>query len=340
MGLSIRFEFNVHIYRGSRINNEMESPKAKINIKTVPLKDCKDKRSFFKAVEDEIIKLEASRSVSTISNFRCVLKSLKRFLNRDIAISEIDSCMLESYDKWLRDNDVCLNSISCYMRSLRSLMSKICGEESRQMFRNVFTGRTKTDKRAIPESYISRIKAMSLKKGSFLSLARDVFLFSFYALGMPFVDICFLRKSQISDGQLSYERHKTGQKVVVCLEPCMTEIINRYQRKDSDYVFPLLQSTEPKEAYRQYLSRLSSYNKALIRLAQLAGIASRLTSYTPRHTWASVAYNSNIDLPVISKALGHANPQTTLTYIKEINDDRLVEANHTIMSRIAKLNNN
>jgi len=334
MGLSIRFEFNVHIYRDNRNSNETESPKTEIDRKKISQEDCKEKQSFFKAVEDEISKLEESRSISTISNFRCVLKSLRRFLNRDIAINEIDSGLLESYDKWLRDNDVCLNSISCYMRSLRSLMSKICGEESRQMFRNVFTGRAKTDKRAIPENDISRIKAARLKKGSFLCLVRDVFLFSFYALGMPFIDICFLRKSQISDGQLSYERHKTGQKVVVSLEPCMTEIINRYQRKGSDYVFPLLQSTEPKEAYRQYLSRLSSYNKALVRLAQIAGIASRLTSYTPRHTWASVAYNSNIDLPVISKALGHANPQTTLTYIKEINDDRLIEANRSIMSRI------
>ena len=32
------------------------------------------------------------------------------------------------------------------------------------------------------------------------------------------------------------------------------------------------------------------YNRTLKHLARLAGITAPLTSYTPRHTWASLAY--------------------------------------------------
>jgi integrase len=321
MGWSIKIEFNIHIYRDCEKRNDTVSP------------DIAN-RSFLKAMNDEISKLEGARSLSTISNYRCALKSFMQFLKKDVLTSDIKPELLESFERWLRNNSVCQNSISCYMRSLRSLMSKIYGDYSKMLFSKVYTGRARTEKRAIPESDIARIKALKLKKGSFMSLARDIFLFSYYALGMPFVDICFLRKSQISYDKLVYERHKTGQKVIVRLEPCMTEIISRYRQKDSDYVFPLLMESEPKAAYKQYLSKLACYNKTLNLLADKAGISHHLTSYTPRHTWASVAYSSNVDLPVISKALGHSNPQTTLTYIKEIDDNRLDDANHSIVSRI------
>ena len=55
-----------------------------------------------------------------------------------------------------------------------------------------------------------------------------------------------------------------------------------------------------------------------------------------RHTWASVAYQADIGLAVISKALGHSNPQNTLIYIKEINDEKLNEASHKILDILEK----
>ena len=184
---------------------------------------------------------------------------------------------------------------------------------------------------------VSRLSFNLLKpyfSNSFLSLTRDLFLFSFYAQGMPFVDMAFLRSSQIRDGQLIYHRHKTGQRVTIHLEPCMLAIISQYQRKGSDYVFPLLCSDNPQKAYDEYLLMLNRYNHTLKTLAKKARVTSRLTSYTARHTWASIAFSSNVDLPVISKALGHTNTQTTMTYIKEINDSRLEEANRRIINMI------
>ncbi|MBQ8988088.1 MAG: hypothetical protein IJ067_00150 [Prevotella sp.] len=85
------------------------------------------------------------------------------------------------------------------LRSLRSLLTKIYGDESRQMFGNVYTGQAVTDKRSLPIDDVARLKAVRLPKQSFLSLVRDLFLFSFYALGMPFVDMAYLRRQQASD---------------------------------------------------------------------------------------------------------------------------------------------
>lgn len=321
MGISIRFEIHIHVNRNEgKTNDKLECSNVK--------------RSFLKSAAEEVERLRTSLSVSTIENYKTALRSLGRYLKGDIDVSCINQELVKSFEKWLREQRLCLNSVSCYMRSLRSMINRVNGEGNTNAFKNVYTGRVKTDKRAISESDIISIKHASLNEGSFLSLARDVFLFSYYALGMPFIDIAFLRRCQISDNVLMYYRHKTGQRVVVPLESCMLEIINRYQ-SENEYVFPLLHSLDPQKAYREYLKKLNRYNRSLKTLAKKAGLNIRLTSYVARHTWASIAHASNMDMPVISKALGHTNPQTTLTYIKEINDDRLARANRELLKRVS-----
>lgn len=324
MGISIRIEFHLHVSRTERKDTPSEQQPA----------TAQTGMGFLAEANSLVERLKPTLSPSTIGNYSTALRSLKAYLGRDIAVGQLDQQTFKGFERWLLDKQVCLNTVSCYMRSLRSLLRRLCGAEGSKAFGSVYTGRAKTEKRAVGEADIASLKAVRLKASSFACLVRDLFLFSFYALGMPFVDLAFLRKSQIRDGQLVYQRHKTGQRIVVRLEPCMTEIINRYQTDDTDYVFPLIRSADADKAYREYQQKLGAYNRALKQLAKEAGIESRLTSYTPRHTWASIAFCHNVDLPVISKGLGHANPHTTLTYIRQINDNRLEEANRSILQNI------
>ena len=276
-------------------------------------------------------------SPSTINNYWTALRSFTRFLSDTPNRGTVNEELFLYYERWLREQFVNPNTISCYMRSLRSLFCRIgleTGIDLSGLFDKVFTGNMPTSKRAVTSDDIIRLRGLELKEGSFSCLVRDLFLFSFFALGMPFVDISFLRKSQISDGYITYYRHKTGKKVTIHLEPCMLDIINRYKSDGSDFVFPVIKTPDQGKAYSQYLHVLNRYNRALKQLAARAGITSNLTSYVARHTWASIAFSQNVDLPVISKALGHTNTQTTLTYIKEINDDRLDEANQKVIELI------
>ena len=99
-------------------------------------------------------------------------------------------------------------------------------------------------------------------------------------------------------------------------------------------MFPLIHATDEQEAYTEYLKTLNRYNRMLKRLGEMASIHHQLTSYVSRHSWASIAYDSNVDLAIISKALGHANPQHTLIYIRQINDSRLYDANQQILKKV------
>lgn len=271
------------------------------------------------------------KSPSTNANYLTALRSFADFTEgKEITLDDLNEPLIKAYEHWLREKGVCLNTISCYMRSLRSLYHQLGGEDD--PFRKVFTGMMKTEKRAIAVKDISRLRKLSLRKGSRLELTRDIFLFSVYTLGMPFVDVAYLRKQNLRDGFIVYMRHKTHQTIRVPLEPCMAEIIRKYKRDSSDYIFPIIRSDDSQKAYQQYRNHLGVYNKKLKELAKLAGIEANLTSYVVRHTWASLAYEKNVDLCVISKALGHTNTQTTQIYIREINDERLAAANHTLLA--------
>lgn len=301
------------------------------------LTDIKPRQGFLLFIDRETERLSKQRKPSTCSNYMTARRSLATFLGgEDIAIERVSPTLIEKYSSWLSARGVCSNTISCYMRSLRFMYNTaVKRKRTRQQnpFRNVFTGNEKTRKRALTKDEMRRIEGIKPADGTFTSLARDIFMFSFYAMGMPFTDIAALKKSQISNGVITYRRQKTGQEVKVGIEPCMTRIMKRHCREDSEYVFPLhkgLQGT-PHRAYEKLLNR---YNRALNAVAEQAGIHGKLTSYVARHTWASMAYHSNVPLNVISQAMGHATPRTTLIYIKELDNRIVMKANRKILNKI------
>lgn len=295
---------------------------------------AEEQQDFFTSAADIINDVKESLSPSTISNYEVALRSFEAYAGNNVTVDSISADVLKGFERHLRKRNVSQNTSSCYMRSLRSLLTKMAGKEKCHLFDEVYTGKANTQKRAITEQQLSAIKHLQLQEGSYLCLARDIFLFSYYACGMPFVDIAFMRKDQIANGKLSYFRRKTGVGVSVTLEPCMTEIINRYKSDERESVFPFITANDEVQAYAQYLKALNHYNRTLKTLAKKAGISQNLTAYVARHSWASSAFAANVDMPVISKALGHTDSQTTKIYIKEINDDRLAEANREIIDRI------
>ncbi len=298
----------------------------------------REKNRLERILDAVIQNLEHSRSKSTIDNYRTAVRSFLSFLSQtkqEISLRSVNANLMKGYQHWLLQKSVRLNTISCYMRSLRKLFHEAKLKDCDACFKNVFTGNEQTEKRALDTEQIQSLKNLRLTMGSFLRMARDLFLFSFYAQGMPFVDLAFLRKSNIRNGYIVYSRHKNGQTIRIKIERQMQDIINMYARKESPYLFPILSVTDPNAAMREYETKLRYYNNTLKKLARMAGLTS-FSSYQVRHSWASLAFSSNIELSVISKGLGHTNPQTTLIYIREIDDNRVSDANRMLINAVER----
>lgn len=73
----------------------------------------------------------------------------------------------------------------------------------------------KTVKRSIPLDGVRKIKELDLSRKPGLDFARDMFMFSFCTRGMSFIDMTYLKKTDLGNGYLTYRCKKTGQLLTI-----------------------------------------------------------------------------------------------------------------------------
>ena len=63
----------------------------------------------------------------------------------------------------------------------------------------------------------------------------------------------------------------------------------------------------------------------------MIGTKHNLTSYVSRHSWASIANFSGVQIGVISQRLGHEDIKTTQTYLANFDYSDIDDANDNIL---------
>ena len=289
-------------------------------------------------IQRQIDLLRDSNRYGTACNYERAMRSFRNFAgDTSIPVTAITEQLVENYNSFLLRRGLMRNSISFYMRILRAIYNKAVRQHlvvQTYPFRNVYTGIDRTRKRAVDETTVACLYRLDLHDRPRMALARDLFLFSYFTRGMAFVDMAYLRKSDISDGMIRYTRRKTGQQLSIRIEPCIREIIERYRPVDSPYVFPIIKSGDADRAYIQYRTAINSHNHMLRRLSKMLPECCSLTSYTSRHSWATAARNHNIPISVISAGLGHTTERTTQIYLTALENSVIDAANSGILSAI------
>lgn len=267
-----------------------------------------------------IAKLKLLNKHRTAENYATTLNSFTQFRNNaDLLLGEVTSDLMMRYEAYLASKDVTKNTISFYMRILRVVYNRAV-------------------KRAISFAAIKRIKELDLTFHPVLDSARDMFMLSFYTRGMSFVDMAYLRKTDLKYGIITYCRRKTGQQLSIKWERCMAEIVAKYGNgnsyrsisSDSPYLLPILR--EPfADSRNQYRSTLQQINKSLKTIAKLAKLDVPLTMYVARHSWASIACSKHIPISVISEGMGHDSEATTQIYLASLDTSVIDRANSLIL---------
>lgn len=297
------------------------------------------KKSFFDFMREEEKLLKENNQVKTAASYLDTLKSFSKFRKLEEGGFEIiTSEEMQRYEHWLKGRGVKLNTISYYMRVLRAVYNKAVDKDlipQKHPFRSVYTGIEKTQKRAVGVDVILKIKEFDLSYDQHLDYARDLFMFSFYLRGISFIDMAFLRKEDCRDGVITYNRKKTGQKLVIKMEPCMVQIIEKYKHlaEDTIYLLPIIRSDNPRSSQAQYYNALRYQNKQLKKvgiLLQIPGL--NLTSYVARHSWASIARSNEIPISIISESMGHTSEAVTRIYLQSLDQVKLDQANRKILS--------
>lgn len=290
-------------------------------------------------VKSIIVQLQQNHQHCTARNYQSTLNSFMRFRGgEDLPLDMMDATIIQSYEAWLKNQGICRNTSSFYMRILRAVYNRAVEKNlvtQQHPFRHVYTGIDKTRKRAVDMGMIKTLKQMDLTGKQSQSFARDMFLMSFCLRGISFVDLAKLRKTDIRGGYLYYTRSKTRQSFCVKWEPIMQEITDKYkpQVESSEYLLPILsdENVSNNNVYRNAQMRIG-YN--LKGIAKTLGLKENLTLYVARHSWATIARDSNVPVSVISEALGHDSELTTQIYLQSIQTSEVDKANASILGQL------
>ena len=306
-----------------------------------------DEYSMFNYMESLIAKFKQNGKVRTSETYKSTLNSFKKFLcdakcqgrlreDEDIMLDCLTSEIMESYEAWHHKRGVAPNTISFYTRILRAVYNRAVEDdiiENRNPFRKVYTGVDKTVKRALPLSVIKKIKALDLSLTTSLDFARDMFLMSFYLRGMSFIDMAFLKKTDLKNGYVTYRRRKTGQQLIIEWTKEMQMILDKYPENESDYLLPIIRNSGTNERCT-YRNVGYNINHNLKTIAGMVSVTIPLTLYVARHSWASAAKAKGIPVSVISEGMGHDSETTTQIYLASLDTSVVDRANSLILKSL------
>lgn len=293
--------------------------------------------SLFNFMESIIVKLKQNGKIRTSETYTATLNSFKKFRkDEDLMLDCLTSEIMEAYEAWQKNKGNSPNTISFYTRILRAAYKRAVDDEiieDRNPFRRVYTGVDKTVKRALPLSVIKQIRNLDLSLIPELDFARDMFLMSFMLRGMSFIDMAFLKKTDLSNGYIIYRRRKTGQQLIIEWTKEMQVLLDKYSENASDYLLPIIRNTGVNDrcVYRNVGYNI---NHNLKRIAEKVGVTIPLTLYVARHSWASAAKAKGVPLSVISEGMGHDSESTTQIYLASLDTSVVDKANSLILKSL------
>jgi integrase len=289
-------------------------------------------------INAQIERKQELKKVGMAAAYKSTRSSLAKFIGRpDVRMSEVDLAFVRRYEDFLYSNGASGNTVSYYLRNLRSLYNQAVTDgyhpRGEYPFAKAQTRPAKTVKRALSRTDMQNLADLNLENEPELEFTRDLYLFSFYAQGMAFVDIVLLKKTDICNGVLTYSRHKSKQLIRIVVTPQMQGVIDKYNT-ENEYLFPII-SGEYASGYQKYRLALGRINRHLKKIAVVADIKVPLTTYTARHTWATLARDYGAPISVISAGLGHTSEEMTRVYLKDFDVFMLNQVN-SIVTNLSK----
>jgi len=273
-----------------------------------------------------------------LKKYSGTLTKAQAVLGQEIGWAELDVDALRAFERHCRET--CRNNPNTTRKEISRLghvVKEAVREGVIQPADNPFLVYIKpkgqrVERRKLPLTDILKIAALGpdtgVADGSDDAVARDAFVFSFFAGGMRFGDVAKLKAAEAKGDRADYRMLKTNTVMSVPLPPPAVAITARYADSADQrggYLFPLLKAGDEADGVtlrKRINSNNVVVNKRLKRLAKLAEIdPAGLTFHVSRHSFADHARIKSGDLYAISKSLGHSNLQTTETYLKSFDRD-------------------
>ena len=310
-----------------------------------------NKNGFNQCAGAYIERLRKEGRYSTAHVYKNALFSFSKFCGTtNISFRQVTRECLRCYGQYLYESGLKLNTVSTYMRMLRSIYNR--GVEAGRapyvprLFHDVYTGVDIRQKKALPVLELHKLLYED-PKSERLRRTQTIAALMFQFCGMSFADLAHLEKSALNQNVLQYNRIKTKTPMSLEILDSAKEMIDQLRSNKPavpdcpDYLFNILHGDKKRKderAYREYQSALRNFNNCLKDLARALHLNSPVTSYTFRHSWATTAKYRGVPIEMISESLGHKSIKTTQIYLKGFGLRERTEVNRRNLSYIKNCN--
>lgn len=281
------------------------------------------------AIQQKMRLLMNHGKVNSYYRYRSTLHAIERFAGKKLYFESVTVSWLRKCENTWKTEGLNNTTINIYMKTIKAVFNSALDDgvinESLYPFgkgRYLIPAPT-SRKLAMTKEQIEEIR--DWKGDQEVEYWRDLWLFSYLCNGINFRDMIFLKYKNIVDGEISFIRSKTAgstrqaRVIHATITPLMSEIMARSGNgSDGDaerFIFRHAKGNEkPLEVSMLVRKVISTCNAALKVLAADLGIPP-FSTYSARHSFATVLKKNGTDISFISECLGHTSVTMTENYL-------------------------
>lgn len=310
-------------------------------------KECGD--TLNSALKAKIRELDETGQIGTKWYYEDVLKSVQKFTAGEVPFKSVTVEWLKKLENHLLQTNLCYSTIGMRMRGIRTMMNvakkKGLIKESQYPFgKDKYEIRTgKSVKKALTIEQVAKVANFSCTNDEIMFF-RDMWMFIYLCNGLNVADLARLKYKNIIDNEICFIRKKTERTsksvddIKVAIIPEVREIIDRWgNAPDPDnFIFNTVPYEKDQEAYMKKLAFFTKrLNTTMKFIGSVTGVG-KITSYTARHTFATVLKRSGANIAYIQESLGHSDLKTTQHYLASFESDTRME-NASLLTQYKKI---
>ena len=296
-------------------------------------KQSNNKHNIYNWYDDKIKELRENGQISTALTYEYSKKSLQYFTKTEILrFDNITPQFLKKFEKQITNP----TTVGIHLRPLRHIFNRAMDHPSNFIteypFRKYKIPSPRNIKKALTKDEVKSIYLYEAMEGSPEAYYKDIWLFSYFANGINMKDICKLKYSNIKGGTIEFRRAKTmntnknTKPIVIVLTDDLIRIIDEFgtmPKAKENYIFDFLQSdineVQEMAAIKQATKQTNKYIK---RIATNLNIEAEVSTYTARHSFATILKNAGVSPSFIGESMGHTSTKTTESYFGSFETDQ------------------
>jgi len=277
----------------------------------------------------------------TATNYLYSKKQLESFCGKPkLNFEAITPEFLKKYEKWMLANGQSLSTVGFYCRPLKKIYNDGIsdGIVSKESFPFGDKNRDKYKipapenvKKALCEEDLRKLLTYKPEELSSEQRYYDMWIFSYLCNGINMKDLCLLKYKNIQKDIILFVREKTanttrgGLPITIVLNEYNKAIIDRWGNPDkhpNNFIFDILTDDDTEKDIKRKVQQFTKQvNKYIKKVTVNVGIDDNVTTYTARHTFATMLMKLGAPDTLIRESLGHSDIKTTQSYLGSFEKD-------------------